>query len=70
MTQITITHADICDQLTTATNIVELVTPDGRRLGKFQPEACGPVTVEEARCRAARPGGKSTAEVLEHLKRL
>jgi len=69
--QITITYPDICEQLTTVAQAVELVTTDGRRLGTFRPEpASGPVSLEEMQRRTTQPGGKTTAEVLEHLDRL
>jgi hypothetical protein len=74
MTQITITQPDVCDQLATVEGAVELVTVDGRKLGTFRPESSNPVTppltIEELRRRTAQPGGKTTAEVLEHLRRL
>ncbi|MCA9077635.1 MAG: hypothetical protein KDA93_21595 [Planctomycetaceae bacterium] len=70
MTQITITYDDVCEQLTTATDAVTLVTPGGRVLGRFQPEPTGPVSIEEIERRLAQPGRKTTAEVLEHLKNL
>ncbi len=56
MNQITIIHPDVCEQLTTAGDAVELVTPDGRRLGTFRPQINGPVSLEEMRRRTSLPG--------------
>jgi hypothetical protein len=78
MSRITV-DAGLAAQLHNAGGPVELCDPAGKVLGKFSPlpdwtewEIVGPEFSEEELDRRSEPGRKrySTAEVLEHLRRL
>jgi hypothetical protein len=74
-----ILDAAVVTQLHAANGPVELCDPSGKVIGRFSPvidwsewETVGPELTEEELDRRCEPGRKrySTAEVLEHLRRL